>query len=142
MSNLANRDINENPQNIDRKSNFRRGSIELMVLHLLNQEDCYGYQLTQLIKELTNGVISIPIGTLYPVLYKLIDSGYISDEKRLVGKRMERVYYHIEESGRMRLSILTEDYLATANAIQTVLAYKSSKKAKEKKNRYENRFKI
>lgn len=115
---------------VNQKSNFRRGSVELMVLYLLSQEDCYGYQLTQLIEELTDGVINIPIGSLYPALYKLTDAGYISDDKRLVGKRMERVYYHIEETGRKRLEILMDDYYATATAIQTVLAYHPTKKKK------------
>lgn len=136
MDNLAVRKItmgnNENNNDtktvtVNQKSNFRRGSVELMVLYLLSQKDCYGYELTQLIEELTDGVISIPIGSLYPALYKLIDAGYITDEKRLVGKRMERVYYHLEKPGKERLDIITADYYATAQAIQTVLSYKPSK---------------
>ena len=51
---------------MDRKSNFRRGSVELMVLHLLSLRDYYGYELTQIIRQETNGVIDIPIGSLYP----------------------------------------------------------------------------
>ena len=103
MENLAieNTDNNNNDKKsnivVNQKSNFRRGSVELMVLYLLSQKDCYGYQLTQLIEELTDGVICIPIGSLYPALYKLIDAGYISDDKRLVGKRMERVYYQQQQ---------------------------------------------
>ena len=85
---------------MDRKSNFRRGSVELMVLHLLSLRDYYGYELTQIIRQETNGVIDIPIGSLYPALYKLIDAGYISDHKEQVGKRMIRIYYHLEDSGK------------------------------------------
>ena len=73
---------------MDRKSNFRRGSVELMVLHLLSLRDYYGYELTQIIRQETNGVIDIPIGSLYPALYKLIDAGYISDHKEQVEKMM------------------------------------------------------
>ena len=95
-----------------------------MILHLLSQHDsCYGYQLTQLIDELTGGIIQIPIGSLYPALYRLIDAGYIRDEKKLVGKRMERVYYHIDDTGRARLKILMDDYSATTSAIQSVLSF-------------------
>ena len=91
---------------MDRKSNFRRGSVELMVLHLLSLRDYYGYELTQIIRQETNGVIDIPIGSLYPALYKLIDAGYISDHKEQVGKRMIRIYYHLEDSGKTRLDLL------------------------------------
>lgn len=118
---------------VNQKSNFRRGSVELMVLHLLSQKDCYGYELTKLIDELTNGVIHIPIGSLYPSLYRLIEEGYITDCKRLVGKRMERVYYHIEDTGKERLEVLINDFFATSAAIQTVLSYHP-----ERKNSREN----
>ena len=46
------------------KSNFRRGSVELMVLYLLSLRDYYGYELTQILKEQTNGVMDIPVGSL------------------------------------------------------------------------------
>ena len=54
------------------KSNFRRGSVELMVLYLLSLRDYYGYELTQILKEQTNGVMDIPVGSLYPALYTLV----------------------------------------------------------------------
>ena len=58
----------------DKKSNFKKGSVELLVLHLLSIQDCYGYQLTQLIEELSNGKILVQEGSLYPVLYKLSEA--------------------------------------------------------------------
>lgn len=105
------------------KSNFRRGSIELLVLHLLSQKDCYGYELSQIMKQQTNGIMDIPVGSLYPALYKLIDNGYISDYKKQVGKRLIRVYYHLEDIGRERLDILLNDYNQTKHAIQSILSY-------------------
>ena len=53
--------------------------IEMLFLKVLEQEDCYGYQLTQSIQDITNGQIKIAEGTMYPILYKLQDKGYISD---------------------------------------------------------------
>ncbi len=109
---------------MDNKSNFRRGSVELLVLYLLSQKDYYGYELSQTIKEQSDSVLNIPVGSLYPALYKLIDSGYISDYKKQVGRRLIRVYYHIEDSGIQRLSTLIEDYNSTVAAVQQVLNYK------------------
>lgn len=108
---------------MDNKSNFRRGSVELLVLHLLSKQDYYGYELTQIMKNQTDGVIDIPVGSLYPALYKLIDNGYISDYKKQVGKRLVRVYYRIEDAGKERLAILLKDYYQTNQAIQSILKY-------------------
>ena len=55
--------------------------IEMLFLKVLEQEDCYGYQLTQSIQDITNGQIKIAEGTMYPILYKLQDKGYISDRQ-------------------------------------------------------------
>lgn len=79
---------------MNNKSNFRRGSVELLILHLLSQQDYYGYEISTLIREQTDGYLNIPVGSLYPALYKLIDAGYISDYKKQVGRRQVNVYYH------------------------------------------------
>ena len=76
------------------KSNFKKGSVEMLLLHLLKTEgDCYGYQLSQLINQRSGGVLVIPEGSMYPTLYKLIDNSYITDYKKTVGKRMTPVSY-------------------------------------------------
>ncbi|MGF6375153.1 PadR family transcriptional regulator PadR [Clostridiales Family XIII bacterium PM5-7] len=109
-------------QNNKNVSNFKKGSVEMLLLHLLDTEgDCYGYQMTQLISEKSKGVLIIPEGSMYPTLYKLIDNNYISDYKKLVGKRMTRVYYHLEDVGRERLKELVEDYAEVTQAIQDIL---------------------
>lgn len=106
------------------RSNFKKGSVEMLLLQLLKSEgDCYGYQLSQLINERSNGVLVIPEGSMYPTLYKLIDNKYISDYKKTVGKRMTRVYYHIEKDGEARLTELLEDYKEVANAIDMIMNF-------------------
>lgn len=81
------------------QSSFQRGVMSLLILSLLDQEDMYGYQIVQEIAARSGGTIVTQEGSLYPVLYKLQDQGMISGEKVLVGKRMTRVYYHLEEPG-------------------------------------------
>lgn len=47
---------------------------------------------------------------MYPVLYRLVDQGLISDRKVPVGKRMTRIYYHLEPAGEARLAELIREY--------------------------------
>ena len=82
------------------QSCFQRGLISLLILALLDQEDMYGYQIVQEITERSGGAIVTEEGSLYPVLYKLQDQGMLSGEKVLVGKRMTRVYYRLQELSR------------------------------------------
>ncbi len=104
--------------------NFKKGSMEMLLLHVLHSKgDCYGYQLSQLIKDTSDGELNFPVGSLYPALYKLIDNKYITDYKKKVGKRLVRVYYHLEPSGLERLKELKAEYYATNKSIQQVLSY-------------------
>ena len=95
--------------------------IEMLILKVLEEDDCYGYQLTQTIKEKTGGQIVLKEGTLYPVLYRLLDQGFITDRKELVGRRQTRVYYHLEPAGKELLDKLIEDYYGLVDAIQCIL---------------------
>lgn len=92
------------------QAGFRRGVMSLVVLALLKREDMYGYQLVQETERLSGGRLTTQEGSLYPVLYKLVDQGMISDRKVPVGKRMTRVYYHLEPAGEQRLGELIREY--------------------------------
>lgn len=92
------------------QSSFRRGVLSLVILGLLRKEDMYGYQLVQEAAKRSGGRIVTQEGSLYPVLYKLVDQGLISDRKVQVGKRMTRIYYHLEPAGAQRFQELTREY--------------------------------
>ena len=83
------------------RNTFKKGSCELLVLHILNNKgDCYGYEIGQIIRDITNEYLSFP-----------------------EGKRLTRVYYHIEPSGQNRLEELTQEYLKTTQSIQNILNF-------------------
>lgn len=92
------------------QNSFRRGVMSMVILALLKREDMYGYQLVQETERSSGGKLTTQEGSLYPVLYKLLDQGLISDRKVLVGKRMTRVYYHLEPAGARRLEELVREY--------------------------------
>lgn len=103
--------------NQENSVNFQRGVASLVLLSLLRQQDMYGYQLVQEMERQSFGALSMQEGALYPVLYKLQDAGYISAERVLVGKRMTRVYYHLEPSGEAYLGQLIREYKAVVNGV-------------------------
>ena len=103
------------------QNNFRRGVMSLVILALLKKEDMYGYQLVQETLRSSGGRIVTQEGSLYPVLYKLVDQGLISDRKEKVGKRMTRIYYHLEPAGESRLQELIADYKAITDGVYGII---------------------
>ena len=121
------------------QNNFKKGAVEMLLLHLLKEKgDCYGYQMSQLIKNISAGYLIIPEGSMYPALYKLIKKGYITDYKKQVGKRMVRVYYHIEAAGEERLSGLIQEYYETNKNIEKILGFDfCNENAEDEEKEYE-----
>ena len=103
------------------QSSFRRGVMSLVILALLKKEDMYGYQLVQETIRASGGRIVTQEGSLYPVLYKLLDQGLISDRKVQVGKRMTRIYYHLEPAGEVRLQELIQEYEQTTQGVRMIV---------------------
>ena len=107
------------------QDNFKRGTAEMLILHLLMQEDFYGYQITQAFAEKSDGVYTILEGSLYPVLYRLSDAGYISEYTKLVGKRRTRKYYHIEEAGKKYYASILAEFDEVIESISKILGRKA-----------------
>lgn len=93
----------------------------MLLLTLLKEEDMYGYQLSQSIKEKSHNSISFPEGSLYPALYKLADDNYITCYEKQVGKRLKRMYYHIEEKGVEYQKYIVDEYISLTKGIHKIL---------------------
>ena len=75
------------------------GSTRLLVLSLLAEGDCYGYQIIRDVP----GVLGLTESTLYPVLKRLEAAGHVSSRSAEHNGRL-RKYYRITDSGRARLA--------------------------------------
>lgn len=96
---------------------------DMLILSILLHGDFYGYQITSAIKNLSDGVIDIKEGSLYPHLYKMLDKGYITSKEEIVNHKA-RVYYHIEDSGKKYLEDMVREYKIWERKIKYILDFK------------------
>jgi Predicted transcriptional regulators len=112
---------------------FKKGSVEMLSLLLLNENDVHGYQIVQIIKKRSDNKLTFKEGSLYPVLYRLLEGGFISSYEEIIktktGRTRIRVYYHMEPSGRARLHRLKSEYDEVHEGIRAV--FTSSKPTEE-----------
>lgn len=77
-----------------------KGSLQTIILKLLQENDkMYGYEITQKVKEITNGEILLTEGSMYPSLHKMEAEGILSTSTELVDNRM-RKYYALTKEGQ------------------------------------------
>ena len=79
--------------------------LDFLVLSILNQEDTYGYVLTQRVKP----VMELSDSTLYPVLRRLTRDGMLTTYDQPYNGRNRR-YYSITDMGRKQLVIFKEEW--------------------------------
>ena len=103
------------------KEGIKRGTIELLILTLLQDQDMYGYQLSQELELRSNKRYTLQESSLYPTLYRLVDKKLISDYTEKVGRRRTRVYYHIEDAGLQYLEVIRKEYLSMCRGIFDIL---------------------
>lgn len=103
------------------KNYFINGITELLVLFLLKQKDCYVYEITKAISELSDGNLSISQNTIYTATYKLENEGKLSEYSKLVGKKRTRVYYHIEPDGIQYFKELMTSYQTMIDGINKIM---------------------
>lgn len=83
-----------------------RGTVELAVLAALAPGQRYGYELLTLLEDATGGTPEIKEGTLYPVLHRLEDAGYVTTSWEAEGRSKPRKYYSLTDAGRARLDAM------------------------------------
>lgn len=80
---------------------LKKGILSIIVLKLIAERDMYGYEIIQLLDEISEGFYKSKEGTLYPVLYRLEDNGWI-EYYRIMPKeerKIPRKYYKITTKG-------------------------------------------
>lgn len=103
-----------------KNSQLYKGSLTTIIMKLLEEHGrMYGYEITQKVKQTTQGELNITEGALYPALHKLEADGLLEVEVERVDNRL-RKYYRLTENGQKetvnRLSEL-EDFIRNMQAL-------------------------
>lgn len=102
------------------KNYFLTGLTEMLILTFLKKQDFYAYEIAKSITEYSDEALNISQNTIYAIIYRLVDNGYISEYSKLVGRRRTRVYYHLEPSGADYLMQLENNYFSAVSAVQKI----------------------
>ena len=100
---------------------LKRGSLELIVLHLLEPREAYGYEIVSKVTDRTNGALGVTDGTLYPVLYRLERAGWVDVRWETPARGVPRKYYRLTAAGREELARLKGEWQAFVSAMAALL---------------------
>lgn len=97
-----------------------KGSLDIVVLSVLNEEDLYGYEIAKQIKDRSNELFTMGEGTLYPLLHKLAKKKYLTAYWKEVDGR-KRKYYSVTKTGKKALGEKVEEWKSFSDAVNAIV---------------------
>ena len=99
-----------------------QGTLDLLILHALQRGQLHGYAIAQTIHLLSDAVLKIEEGSLYPALYRLELDGAIRASWGVSDNNRRAKYYEITARGRKLLAAQHETWTRLSSAVGRVLA--------------------
>ncbi|PYP82966.1 MAG: PadR family transcriptional regulator [Blastocatellia bacterium AA13] len=103
------------------KADLLQGTLDLLILKTLALESMHGWGISQRINQVSDGVLNINQGSLYPALYRLEQQGWIESEWGSSDNNRQAKYYKLTRAGRKQLAEETEAWGRLSGAINQVL---------------------
>jgi transcriptional regulator len=103
------------------KADLLQGTLDLLILKTLANGPMHGWGISQRIQQVSNGVLNVNQGSLYPALYRLEGKGWVAAEWGNSENNRQAKYYRLTTAGRKRLVEETAMWERLATAVSLIL---------------------
>ncbi len=103
------------------KIDLLQGTLDMLILKVLSREPTHGFGICQQIQNLSEDVLSVGEGSLYPAPYRLQEKGWIESEWGQSENNRRAKYYRLTKSGRKQLEVENEGWERMCLAIRQVM---------------------
>ena len=98
-----------------------KGTLDMMLLHLLNGGAMHGWEITERIEHRSKQLLAVNQGSLYPALYRLVARGWLSSEWRTTDNNRRARYYALTAMGRAQLAVERAQWERLSRGVNLVL---------------------
>jgi PadR family transcriptional regulator, regulatory protein PadR len=98
-----------------------QGTLDLLILKTLSSEPNHGYRIAARIQQLSDEVLRIEEGSLYPALYRLEQKGFIESEWGMTDTNRKAKFYKLTRKGRAEMDAEAESWQRLSRAVARVL---------------------
>jgi transcriptional regulator len=100
---------------------LKKGSAELLILSLLAQRPMHGYELSKLIEARSEGAVRFKAASLYPLLYRLEQRGWIHGRWVEKAGQRRRRHYRVTAEGQRRLDVQRRTWTEFVTGVHRIL---------------------
>lgn len=106
------------------KNDVLQGTLALLVLKTLaSKKRMHGYAITAHIQRVSNDLLRVEEGSLYPALHRMEQAGWLRAEWGITEKNREARFYGLTAKGRKQLAQEEESWLRLTEGVSRVLRY-------------------
>ena len=102
-------------------SDVLQGTLDLLILKSLSLEPMHGWGISQRIEQISQNVLQVNPGSLYPALERLQDRGWITAEWDVTENNRRAKYYRLTAVGRRQLGVETDGWRRFVGAVDAIL---------------------
>jgi len=102
------------------KADLLQGTLDLLVLKALSLGPLHGYGIIQRIRQLSEDMLTVEQGSLYPALYRIEQRGWIASKWRTNETGRRAKFYTLTKAGQRQLSVEEKSWDLLALAIAKV----------------------
>jgi transcriptional regulator len=103
------------------RSDLLQGTLDLLILKTLALDPMHGWGITQRIQQISDGVLQVNQGSLYPALLRLEQRGWITSEWGTSENNRQAKYYSLTRAGRKQLAEEAENWKRLSTAVEQIL---------------------
>lgn len=104
-----------------KKADLLQGTLDLLILKVLLREPLHGWGVSKRIRQISDGVLEVNQGSLYPALFRLRDRGLIRSDWDISEEGRSVKVYELTRAGRKVLSLEEEAWRRFSGAVEQVL---------------------
>ena len=98
-----------------------QGTLDMLILKSLQHEPMHGFGISVRIRQMSDEVLQVEQGSLYPALYRLEDQGWIKSEWGISDNNRKAKFYSLTATGRKQLNAETANWERVSAAINMIL---------------------
>lgn len=103
------------------RTDLLQGTLDLLILKTLRLEPLHGWGIARRIQQLSDEVLQVNQGSLYPALYRLEDRGWLSSHWGVSPEGRRAKFYRLTAAGRKQLEAERASWRRFAGAVEAIL---------------------
>jgi transcriptional regulator len=103
------------------KTDLPQGTLDMLILKVVAMEPIHGYGIAQRLQQISNDVLQVQQGSLYPALHRLENRGWLGAVWKTSDTGREAKYYSLTKEGARQLAKEDENWQRLSRAVQLVM---------------------